>query len=135
MSVMSWDNDVAKMTIYRIAWFVQFVASFASHVEHFFAEIENHFMCLLAASQARSFAQRLSELTTSQRWNNDVLQSSWCNRFVEYFRRQIFRNQINVKRNERNTFFYVFKIKFTFLFISSYEQRYLLINNIIAINI
>jgi hypothetical protein len=133
--VMNWDNDVTKMTIYRIAWFAQFAAFFASHVEHFIAEIENHFMCLLAASQARSFAQWLFELTTSQRWNNDVLHSSWCNRIAEYFRKKNFRDQVNVKKTKRTRFFYVFKVKFTFLFISRYELQYLSINDIIAINI
>ncbi len=132
---MNWKNDVAKMMIYRIAWFVQFVAFFASHVEHFFAEIENHFMCLLVASQAHSFAQRLFELTTSQRENNDVLHSSWCNRLVEYLRRKFFEIKSMSKKTKKTRFFYVFKIKFTFLFISRYELRYLLINDIITINI
>jgi hypothetical protein len=39
------------------------------------------------------------------------------------------------KKTKETRFFYVFKIKFTFLFISRYELRYLLINDIIAINI
>jgi hypothetical protein len=50
LSVMSCENDVAKMKIYRIAWFIQSAASFASHVEYFFAEIENYFMRLFIAS-------------------------------------------------------------------------------------
>jgi hypothetical protein len=123
------------MMIYRIAWFVQSAVSFASHVEHFFAEIENHFMCLLAASQAHSFAQRLSELTTSQRENNDVLHSSWCDRLVEYLRRKLFEIKSMSKKTKETRFFYVFKAKFTSLFTSRYELRYLLINDIIAINI
>jgi hypothetical protein len=123
------------MMIYQIAWFVQFAASFASHVEHFFAEIENHFMCLLAASQAHSFAQRLFELATSQREDNDVLHSSWCSRFAEYFRRKLFEIKSMSEETKETRFFYVFKTKFTSLFISRYELRYLLINDIIAINI
>ncbi len=132
---MNWENDVAKMKIYRIAWFIQFAAFFASHVEHFFAEIENHFMCLLAASQAHSFVQRLFELTTSQFWNNDVLHSSWCNRFAEYLRKKLFEIKSMSKKTKKTRFFYVFKVKFTSLFISRYELWYLLINDIIAIDI
>jgi hypothetical protein len=93
------------MMIYRIAWFVQSAASFASHVEHFFAEIKNHFMCLLVASQAHSFAQRLSELTTSQRWNNDVLHSSWCDRLAEYLRKKLFEIKSMSKKRKRHVSF------------------------------
>jgi hypothetical protein len=132
---MSCENDVAKMKIYRIAWFAQFAAFFASHVEYFFAEIENHFMCLLAASHAHSFVQRLFKLITSQRLNNDVLRSSWCNRFVEYFRRKFFEIKSISEKTKKTRLFYVFKVKFTFLFTSCYKLRYLLIIDIIEINI
>jgi hypothetical protein len=39
------------------------------------------------------------------------------------------------EETKETRFFYVFRIKFTSLFISRYELRYLLINDIIAINI
>jgi hypothetical protein len=41
----------------------------------------------------------------------------------------------NIEKIKRTRSFYVFKIKITFLFTSFYELRYLLINDIIAINI
>jgi hypothetical protein len=39
------------------------------------------------------------------------------------------------EETKETRFFYVFKAKFTSLFTSRYELRYLLINDIIAINI
>jgi hypothetical protein len=98
------------MKIYRVAWLVQSAAFFASHVEHIFAEIENHFMCLLAASQAHSFAQRLSELTTSQRWDNDVLHSSWCDKLAEYFRKKLFEIKSMSEKRKKHVLFMFLKL-------------------------
>jgi hypothetical protein len=39
------------------------------------------------------------------------------------------------EKMKKTRFFYVFKVKFTSLFTSRYELRYLLINDIVAINI
>jgi hypothetical protein len=126
---MSCENDVAKMKIYRVAWFAQFVAFFASHVEHFFAEIESHFMCLLAASQAHSFAQRLFKLTTSQRWNNDVLHSSWCDRLAEYLRRKLFEiKSMSEKRKKHVSFMFLELSSHLCLFhVTNYDIYWLMI--------
>jgi hypothetical protein len=127
---MSCENDVAKIKIYRIAWLVQSAASFASHVEHFFAEIESHFMYLLVASQAHSFAQWLSELATSQRWNNDVLHSSWCDEFVEYLQRKLFEiKSMSEKRKKHVSFMFLKLSSHCYLFhATSYDIYWLMIS-------
>jgi hypothetical protein len=71
-------------------------------------------------------------------WINDVKMKDW-RRFTFmittilrwYFQKKTFQNDDKIEKTKKKDLIYVFKIKITFLFISFYELRYLLINDII----
>jgi uncharacterized membrane protein YheB (UPF0754 family) len=128
--VLSCENDVKRTIIHEIAWLCQSTAFFASHVNHFFAEIKNHFMCLLAASQARDFAQRLTELATSQRWSNDVLHSSWNNRLAEIFEENFWESSQMSKEIKKHVSFMSLELRshFCLFHFTNYDIYWLMIS-------
>jgi hypothetical protein len=129
---ISWRNAEQKSwRTHRIAWFVQNDTARASKERLFLTWIRLQIVYLLIASKTANFSQWLSELATLKRKIDDDLHS-WqqqsCSDILR--KKKTFQNDDKTEKTKKKDLIYVFKAKITFLFISFYELRYLLINDI-----